>query len=119
MGETNEFGMIKFLKNILGLGHPENRRKYDRYPIVTPIEVTVDGENFQCEVENVSAGGLRLTPALDAEVGATVTILYPKSGLSLEATVVGSDGSGTRARFLSDDAGTVVSIWVRMLNEEA
>ena len=79
--------MIRFLQNTLGLGSPENRRKYDRYMIVIPIELTVDGENFQCEVENVSAGGLRLTPALEVEAGATVTvtvtILHPQIRIEL------------------------------------
>lgn len=118
-GETNERGMIKFLLSICGLGNPENRRKYERYPIVAPLEVTVGDKSFQCEVENVSAGGLRLSPALDAQVGDVITILHPKSELSLQATVVGADASGTRASFNSEEAGTVVSVWVRMLHEDA
>lgn len=110
--------MIKSLMSLIGLGNNENRRKYERYPIVAPLEVTVGDKSFQCEVENVSAGGLRLSPALEAEIGDTITILHPKSELSLEATVVGVDQSGTRAQFNSDEAGTVVSVWVRMLHED-
>lgn len=110
--------MIKFLMNKLGLGGQENRRKYERYPIAAPLEVTVGENRFECEVENVSAGGLRLSPALDAAVGDRITILHPKSELSLEATVVGMDSSGTRASFDSEEAGTVVSVWVRLLHEE-
>lgn len=110
--------MIKSFMNLIGIGGKENRRKYERYPIVAPLEVTVGDKSFQCEVENVSAGGLRLSPALDAGVGEIITILHPKSELSLEATVVGVDASGTRARFNSDEAGSVVSVWVRMLHEE-
>lgn len=110
--------MIKSLMSLIGLGSKENRRKYERYPIVAPLEVTVGDKSFQCEVENVSAGGLRLSPALEAEIGETITILHPKSELSLEATVVGVDPSGTRAQFNSDGAGTVVSVWVRMLHED-
>jgi hypothetical protein len=110
--------MIKFLLNLLSLGNRENRRKYERYPIVAPLEVTVGDRSFQCEVQNVSAGGLRLSPALDAQIGDVITILHPKSELSLDATVVGVDGSGTRASFNSAEAGTVVSVWVRMLHEE-
>jgi hypothetical protein len=72
VGKTNEFGMIRFLKNTLGLGSSE----IDANTIATPIELTADSENFQCEVESVSAGGFRLTPSLEAEVGAT--ILYPQ-----------------------------------------
>jgi len=109
--------MIKSLMSLIGLGSKENRCKYERYPIVAPLEVTVGYKSFQCEVENVSAGGLRLSPALEAEIGETITILHPKSELSLEATVVGVDPSGTRAQFNSDEAGTVVSVWVRMLHE--
>lgn len=110
--------MIKSLLSLVGLGKKENRRKYERYPIVAPLEVTVGDKSFQCEVENVSAGGLRLSPALDAQIGEVITILHPKSELSLEATVVGVDPSGTRAQFTSDEAGTVVSVWVRMLHED-
>lgn len=111
--------MIKFLMGLFGLGNQANRRKYERYPIVAPLEVTVGDKSFQCEVENVSAGGLRLSPALDAKIGDIITILHPKSELSLEATVVGVDRSGTRASFNSEEAGTVVSVWVRMLHEDA
>ncbi len=111
--------MIKYLMSLVGLGGKENRRKYERYPIVTALEVMIDGQNFRCEAENVSAGGLRLTPALSVKAGETITILHPRSGMSLEATVAGSDPSGTRARFNTDDAGTVVSVWVRMTQEDA
>ena len=111
--------MIKSFLNLFGLGNRENRRKYERYPIVAPLEVKVGDKSFQCEVENVSAGGLRLSPALDAETGDVITVLHPKSELSLDATVVGVDESGTRASFNSPEAGTVVSVWVRMLHEEA
>ncbi|MDG2286743.1 MAG: hypothetical protein P8N43_14655, partial [Alphaproteobacteria bacterium] len=45
--------MIKFLMNKLGLGGQENRRKYERYPIAAPLEVTVGENRFECEVENV------------------------------------------------------------------
>lgn len=119
VASLSERSMIKFLMSILGRGNPANRRKYERYPIVAPLEVTVGDKSFECEVENVSAGGLRLSPALDAKVGDIITILHPKSELSLEATVVGGDRSGTRASFNSDEAGMVVSVWVRMLHEES
>jgi hypothetical protein len=114
-----ERGMIKFLMSLVGLGNRANRRKYERYPIVASLEVTVGDKSFQCEVENVSAGGLRLSPALEAKIGDVITILHPRSELSLEATVVGVDPSGTRASFNSEEAGTVVSVWVRMLHEDA
>lgn len=118
-GRVSERTMIKYLMSLVGLGGKENRRKYKRYPIVTALEVTVGDKNFQCEVENVSAGGLRLTPALDVKTGETITILHPRSELSLDATVMGSDATGTRARFNSDEAGTVVSVWVRMTHEDS
>jgi len=111
--------MLGFLKRALGLGVPENRRQFQRYPIETPLEVTVGDALHQCVIENVSAGGLRLTPVLDVPVGEKVSIHHPKSGLSLDATVMGHHDDGTRVKFESDDAGTVVSVWVRMLHEGA
>lgn len=111
--------MIRFLKQMLGMGPRENRRKYERYPVTAPLRVTVGDGRFECSIENVSAGGLKLTPALDAKVGDFITILHPKSQLTLEATVVGLDKDGTRAEFKSPEAGTVVSVWVRMLHEDA
>ncbi|MDE0808570.1 MAG: hypothetical protein OSB69_04425, partial [Alphaproteobacteria bacterium] len=48
-----------------------------------------------------------------------ITILHPKSKLSLDATVVGTDGSGTCVCFNSAEAGTVAFEWARMLREEA
>lgn len=43
--------MIKSLMSLIGLGSKENRCKYERYPIVAPLEVTVGYKSFQCEVE--------------------------------------------------------------------
>ena len=111
--------MIRFLKRLIGMGAQENRRKYERYPVTAPLQVAVGVDRFECAIENVSAGGVKLTPALDAKVGDFITILHPKSQLTLEATVVGIDNDGTRAEFKSPEAGTVVAVWVHMLHEEA
>lgn len=67
--------------------------------MTAPLSVTVEGREHECSVDNVSAGGVRLAPPLDLESGQPVTIVHPKSGLSLEGKVVATDAAGTRVQF--------------------
>lgn len=94
------------------------RRRYPRYPVSAPLELDVDGRTLSCRLDNVSAGGVRLTPAVPAPVGTTVTVRHAASGLALRGRVVGQDGDGTRVQFDSEDAGIVVSSWLRMARDE-
>lgn len=95
------------------------RRRYPRYPVAAPVEVDVADRTVECALDNVSAGGVRLTPGVPAELGDTVTVRHAASGLSLPGQVVGQDEGGTRVRFGSEDAGIVVSSWLRMAQETA
>lgn len=100
-----------------GPQHGAERRRYPRYPVSAPVEVDVAGRILECRLDNVSAGGIRLTPGVPAELGEGVTVRHRPSGLSLPGQVVGQDDGGTRVRFESEDAGIVVSSWLRMAQE--
>lgn len=93
------------------------RRRYPRYPVATTLEIDVADQTFQCTLDNVSAGGVRLTPVIQVGLGTTVTVRHAGSGLSLPGRVVGQDDGGTRVQFDSEDAGIVVSSWLRMAQE--
>ncbi len=93
------------------------RRRYPRYPVSAPVEVDVDGRTVECALDNVSAGGVRLMPGIQATVGQSVRVRHAASGLALPGRVVGQDEGGTRVRFESEDAGIVVSSWLRMVQE--
>ena len=111
--------MINLLKRILGIESPPDRRKYERYVVDAPLKVTVDGKEYECSIDNVSAGGVKLAPVLGLDAGIKIEITHQKSGLSLPARVVADDPDGTRVQFDSEEAGTIVSVWVRMLHEDA
>ncbi len=100
-----------------GPGRGAERRRYPRYPVSAPLEVDVGGTTVGCRLENVSAGGIRLTPAVVAAAGTTVTVRHAASGLALRGRVVGQDDGATRVQFDSEDAGIVVSSWLRMAHE--
>ena len=110
--------MLEKILKAIGITPKEDRREFERYPVTTPLEVTVDGVAHACLVENVSAGGLRLEPIVDAEIGSELTILHPQSGLHLNGHVVANDQTGTRVSFDSAEAGAVISVWVRMMHEK-
>lgn len=93
------------------------RRRYPRYPVSAPLEVDVAGRTVECTLDNVSAGGVRLTPAIPAELDTIVTVRHANSGLSLSGRVVGQEKGGTRVQFDSEDAGIVVSSWLRMAQQ--
>ena len=93
------------------------RRRNERYPVTSGLEVIADGRAAACRVDNVSAGGVRLVPAVDVPVGTVVTVRDPATGMSLHGEVLGHEGGGTRLRFASEDAGIIVSTWMRMAGE--
>jgi hypothetical protein len=109
---------LSWLRRIFsGPDHGAERRRYPRYPVSAPVQVDVAGETLECSLDNVSAGGVRLSPGIPSDLGATVTVRHFGSGLSLPGRVVGQDDSGTRVRFESEDAGIVVSSWLRLAQE--
>ena len=97
-----------------GTGRGAERRRYPRYPASAPLEIDVGGITVGCRLDNVSAGGVRLTPAVDAPDGTVVTVRHTPSGLALRGRVVGQDDDATRVKFDSEEAGIVVSSWLRM-----
>ena len=96
----------------------QERRRDERYPVTSGLEVIADGHAAACRVDNVSAGGVRVVPAVDVPVGSVVTVRDPSAGMSLHGEVLGHEGGGTRLRFASEDAGIIVSIWMRMADED-
>lgn len=93
------------------------RRRYPRYPVSAPLEVEIGGETLGCRLDNVSAGGVRLTPPMVTALGTAVTVRHAASGLALRGRIVGQDEGGTRVQFDSEDAGIVVSSWLRMAQD--
>jgi len=110
--------MFDSILRAIGLSPKGERRQFERYPVTTPLEVTVDGSAHKCIVENVSVGGLRLEPPVAAKPGTSLTILHPASGLHLEGKLIANDEHGARVSFNSAEAGAVVSVWVRMMHEQ-
>jgi len=110
--------MLNAILHAFGLSSKDERRQFERYPVASPIEVTVDGKAHNCIIENVSVGGLRLEPPVDTEPGAELTIKHPASGLNLNGSLIGNDTGGSRISFNSSEAGAVVSVWLRMMQEQ-
>ena len=109
--------MLTWLRSLVGTTPAADRRKFARYAVPAPLEVTVGGDVHSCRVENVSAGGVRLSPTFTVAKDDEITVTDPRSGLALDGRVVGSDPSGVRVRFESEDAGIIVSAWLRISNE--
>lgn len=109
--------MIGWLKSLFGASRTEDRRKYARYPVSAPLEVIVGEATHACRIDNVSAGGVRLKPAFSVDDGTDLVVRDPRSELRLDGTVVGRDEDGIRVRFKSEDAGIIVSAWLRVSNE--
>lgn len=110
--------MLNVILQALGLSSKDERRQFERYPVDSPLEVTVDGIAHKCIVDNVSVGGLRLEPPVNAQPDAELTIKHSESGLSLNGRLIGNDAGGSRISFDSPEAGAVVSVWVRMMHEQ-
>ncbi|WP_028465561.1 PilZ domain-containing protein [Nisaea denitrificans] len=110
--------MLNAILQAIGLSSKDERRQFERYPVTSPIEVTVVGKAHNCIIDNVSVGGLRLEPPVDAEPGADLTIKHPESGLNLTGQLIGNDTDGSRISFNSSEAGAVVSVWLRMMHEQ-
>lgn len=110
--------MLSSILRAIGLSPKGERRQFERYPVTSPIEVTVDGVAHDCIIENVSVGGLRLEPAVAAEPGASLLIKHQPSGLHLQGKLIGNDPDGSRVSFDSAEAGAVISVWVRMMHEQ-
>lgn len=109
---------MRWLKELfLGDRAPAERRRHPRYQVSAPLQITVGGHAVECRLEDVSAGGVRLIPPVDEAPGTAITVRDPASGLELAGHIVGHDESGTRVRFDSEDAGIVISTWLRMANE--
>lgn len=96
-----------------------DRRRNERYPVASGLEIIVKGELSTCAIDNVSAGGVRVRPALSVPLGAVVSVRDPATGMSLDGEVLGHEGGGTRLRFESEDAGIIVSTWLRMAGERS
>lgn len=93
------------------------RRRNERYAVASGLEIIVGDRSYACAIDNVSAGGVRVTPALDVPIGTEVSVCDPATAMRLDGAVLGHEGGGTRLRFASEDAGIIVSTWLRMAQE--
>lgn len=117
-GAEKSGGIAGILGRLFKKSPQKNLRKFERYQVEAPLSVTVGDKEFACSVANVSAGGVKIAPAVEAEIGAMLTVTHPKTGLKLDGQIVGQDPEGTRIRFDSEEAGTIVSVWVRTLHSD-
>ncbi|NQW09510.1 MAG: PilZ domain-containing protein [Alphaproteobacteria bacterium] len=109
---------MRWLKELfLGARQPAERRRHPRYQVSAPLRVTVGDTVVECRLEDVSVGGVRLVPPIAAEPGTSIVVHDPNSGLELAGVIVAHDPGGTRARFDSENAGIVISTWLRTANE--
>lgn len=109
---------MRWLRELfLGDRAPSERRRHPRYQVSAPLQITVGDRIVECRLEDVSAGGIRLIPAVTEEPGTAIIVRDPNSDLELAGTVVGHDSDGSRVQFDSEDAGIVLSTWLRMANE--
>ncbi|MEQ8585328.1 MAG: PilZ domain-containing protein [Thalassobaculaceae bacterium] len=95
-----------------------DRRRNERYAVASGLEIAAGNKSYVCMIDNVSAGGVRVTPALDVPVGAIVSVCDPATAMRLDGSVLGHEGGGTRLQFASEDAGIIVSTWLRMAQEK-
>lgn len=95
------------------------RRQHARYALAAGLEVVAAGQATACRIDNVSAGGVRVVPAVDVPVGSLVAVRDPATGMSLDGVVLGHEAAGTRVMFESADAGIIVSTWLRTTAEES
>lgn len=94
------------------------RRRNERYEVASGLEIIVGDQAHGCLIDNVSAGGVRVTPALDVPIGTVVSVCDPATAMRLDGSVLGHDDGGTRLQFASEDAGIIVSTWLRMAQEK-
>ena len=90
--------MKALIERLLGRSSGRENRKFERYKVTAPLAVTIDGNEYVCEIDNVSAGGLLLKPAVEVEVGMILTVTDHRTGLGIRAEVLGNTDVGTRMR---------------------
>ncbi len=113
--------MLDWLRRMIGAAPSSgaDRRRYERFDISAPLEVECNGVVQPCRLTNLSAGGVRIEPAFDAIVGAPISVRDPASGMRLDGVIFGHGENDTRVQFDSEEAGIVVSTWIRMAAEDA
>ena len=111
--------MMDWVRRLLGLNRDDgaDRRRHVRYSVPVMLDIVHDGAVLSRQLDNVSVGGARVVPAIQAEVGAPIAVRDPSSEMSLGGVVVGHDPDATRIQFESEEAGIVVSTWIRVAAE--
>jgi hypothetical protein len=80
---------------------PEAMRRYPRFHYERPAKLTVGGQEVDCIVNDISAGGALIRIAGPLSVGATVILTMPVVG-RLAAEVRHRDGDRAGLRFTID-----------------
>jgi len=94
-----------------------DRRRHARYAVSAPLEVSTGHDTYESRIDDVSAGGVRLVPGFPCAAGTHVRVRDPQSDMALIGTVVTADSECVRVRFDSEEAGIIVSAWIRMSHE--
>jgi hypothetical protein len=109
--------MMERVRSLFRATRLTNRRRHPRYPVSASVEILQAGEpRRDAEITDVSAGGALLIPTQGIEPGRDVEIYHPGSTMRVSAKIIANDTEGTRVRFLSEGAGTIVSVWLRGLH---
>lgn len=81
----------------MDLGGWKNRRHAARLPLFTDVTCTLKGQQFPLRSMNISASGMLLQPAIDAEVGQEVALEFKiaevQTSLKVQARVVRKEGT--------------------------
>jgi len=98
--------------NLLFKPPTELRRRFKRHAIDFEVEVTVGGRSSKRRAVDVSAGGILVTPVINAELRESVRITINGLLTNTPARVVGLRPETTALQFESDAHGAVLTAWL-------
>ena len=114
------FGLFRRIKDAVSPTAPHiERRRHVRYAVSAPLDVLVQDQSFSCQIVDVSAGGVCMAPAFAGNPGQEISVTDPQSGMSLTGEIVFTRDDRTHVRFRSEEAGIIVSAWIRMGHDAA
>ncbi len=88
------------------------RRRHMRHAIDFEVEVTVGGRSAKRRAVNVSAGGILVTPAINAELRESVRVTVNGLLTNTPARVIGLRPETTALQFESEAHGALLTAWL-------
>ncbi|MBM3524659.1 MAG: PilZ domain-containing protein, partial [Alphaproteobacteria bacterium] len=79
------------------------RRRWPRMQLAGTVEIEIAGAHLSAPILDVSAGGVRISGALPADVGGACRMRLPGVGPELPATILAHSATETRLRFDIDE----------------